>query len=138
MSEFVTLEVHTNPWDAHITRGLLESEGIPVLLQNEHQVWANWPFSLALGGVQVQVPANALTRATAILNRRNSGEYQQEVFDIPATGMRCASCGGTRFTRDVNWGQVVLALVTLYWSSVIFPPRKGPMKCADCGGRPEA
>ena len=132
MAEFVTLEVHTNPWDAHITRGLLESEGIAVLLQNEHQVWANWPFSLALGGVLVQVPASSLTRAQAVLARRNSGEYQQEVFDQPIAA-RCEACGGARFARDVNWPQVALALVTLCWSSVIFPPRRGPMKCMDCG-----
>ena len=45
MPELVTIERFTTPWEAHVSRGLLESEGIPASLADEHQIWANGTLS---------------------------------------------------------------------------------------------
>jgi hypothetical protein len=48
VSAFVTVATFLSPWEAHIVRGLLETEGIPSTLGSEHHVGANWPLSQAL------------------------------------------------------------------------------------------
>jgi hypothetical protein len=45
-SPFITVTVATSPWEAHVLRGLLESEGIPAVLFNEHHVWLSAPTSM--------------------------------------------------------------------------------------------
>lgn len=129
------VEVHTSPWEAHVSRGLLESEGVPVTLVNEHHVGANWPMSLALGGVQVSVPAELEGQALAVLARRSSGEYENALSaSLEQQPTACPVCRGTEFKRTTSWGHVLLALATLGIASVIFPPRAGTA-CISCGCR---
>lgn len=127
------VEVHTSPWEAHISRGLLESEGVPATLMNEHHVGANWPISLALGGVRVCVPAQYEGDAMAVLARRKSGEYETSLAALLGEQPRaCPTCGGTEVKRATPWGQVLLALATLGIASVIFPPTARE-RCRSCG-----
>jgi len=132
----VTVESFTNPWDAHVTRGLLESEGIPATLASEHHVWANWPFSLALGGVCLEVPREFAARAHDVLRRLRDGEYQavlEEQQDVQTS--RCERCGSAEL-RDVRsiWS-VLLLVATIGLSGVIFPPHIKGWKCMACGNR---
>jgi hypothetical protein len=130
------VESFTSPWDAHITRGLLESEGIPASLASEHHVWANWPFSLALGGVRLQVPTEFADRAQDVLRKQRNGEYQlalEEQQDFPA--VRCDRCGSTdlRYVRS-PWSMLLL-IATAGLSGVIFPPGIKGRKCNACKAR---
>ena len=125
-----------NPWDAHITKGLLESEGIPAMLATENHVWSNWPFSLALGGVGLQVPESFVDEAQDVLRRYHAGEFQQALEEqqaLPTT--RCTSCGSTnlRYVRS-PWA-ILLLLATVGLSGVIFPPDIRGTKCNACGTR---
>jgi hypothetical protein len=140
LRELVTVESFTDPVEAHITRGLLESEGIPAMLGSEHHVWSSWHFSQALGGVRLQVPAEYAYRAREVLARQRRGEYQEALEqqqEIEPT--RCARCGSTdlRFTR--SFASVLLLFLTLGISGLIFPPRISGIKCNTCqaalGGR---
>jgi hypothetical protein len=131
---FVTIDSFTNPLDAHIAKGLLESEGIPAILHSEHHVWSSWPYSFALGGVGLQVPEVFVDRATDLLARQRGGEFERalaEQQDIPEE--RCGCCGSSdlRYIRS-PW-LVLLMVATLGLSGVIFPPGIKGRKCNACG-----
>ncbi len=52
---------------AAVARGRLEAEGIPCLLADEHLVQADWLHSIAVGGIRLRVPAEAVHRARRLL-----------------------------------------------------------------------
>lgn len=136
MPSLVTVESFTSPWDAHVTRGLLESEGIPATLASEHHVWSNWPFSLALGGVRLQVPEQFADQAHVVLRKQRDGDFQlilEEQQNLPA--VRCQNCGSSdlRYVRS-PWS-LLLLVATLGLSGVIFPPSIEGWKCNACKTR---
>ena len=133
MSDLVTVEAFTNPIEAHISKGLLESEGIPASLGSEHHVWSSWHFSQALGGVRLQVPAAYVNQARDVLAKQRRGDYQlalEEEQNLQST--RCENCGSTdlRYTRS-PWSMLLL-LVTLGTSGLILPPRINGTRCNSC------
>ena len=133
MPDFVTVETFTGPVEAHISKGLLESEGIPASLASEHHVWASWHFSQALGGVRLQVPTEYAARAREVLARQRRGEYQEALeAEQGLEPSRCRSCGSIdlRFTRS-PWS-VLLLILTLGISGLIFPPRINGVRCNAC------
>lgn len=134
LSDFVTVDTFTNPLEAHIAKGLLESEGVSAILDSEHHVWAAWPYSQTLGGVRLLVPAPHADQARAVLARLRSGEFEralEEQQGVSADG--CPVCGSTdlRFTR--SFPSTLLLLATLGLASIIFPPRIDGRKCNNCG-----
>ncbi|MDH4261117.1 MAG: DUF2007 domain-containing protein [Gammaproteobacteria bacterium] len=133
MPAYVTIDSFTNPLDAHIARGLLESEGVPAILHSEHHVWSSWPYSFALGGVGLQVPAAFADRARDLLARQRSGEFERALLEQQDVATeRCGCCGSTdlRFIRS-PW-LVLLMVATLGLSGVIFPPGIRGRKCNAC------
>ena len=135
---FVTVEIHTSPWEAHVSRGLVESEGIPAFLASEHHVWASWPMSLALGGVRLKVPAEQAAQALAVLARRNSGEFEAALLEqMPIARSACRECGSTTLREVRPWSAILLSLCFLFVGSAIFPPLK-EKKCVACGGAANA
>ena len=122
-----------SPWDAHVSRGLMESEGIPAFLASEHHVWAHWPLSLALGGVRLQVPTEQASRARDILAQRSEGEFEAAL--IEQTGIAapaCLQCGASAVREQRDWFSVLLSFVFIAFGNAIFPPGKRLM-CAACG-----
>jgi len=129
---FSIVETHTNPWEAHISRALLESEGIPAFLANEHHIWANWPLSLALGGVHVLVPSDCVDAAIDVFKIRDAGKLQaalqtQHPFGQPI----CLQCGSTKLIPELSWLSIAVAAY-LWWIGLGSPPTKR-VKCAACG-----
>ena len=53
--------------EAEVARGMLESEGIPVWMANQHLISMVWHYSQATGGVQLMVPAEEAARARELL-----------------------------------------------------------------------
>ena len=72
---FTTVAHYTDPIEAHLARGLLQSEGIDAHLGDEHLAVANWEWRLAVGGVKVRVADRDVARARAILAALEAGEY---------------------------------------------------------------
>ena len=54
---------------AEIARGRLLAEGIPCELADQHLVQTDWLYSIAVGGIKLQVEARDVERALAILGR---------------------------------------------------------------------
>ena len=134
MPDLVTVETYTNPVEAHISKGLLESEGIPASLGSEHHVWSSWHFSQALGGVRLQVPAAYVNHAQDVLAKQRRGDFQlalEEEQNLEST--RCENCGSTdlRYTHS-PWSMLLLLVITLGISGLIFPPRINHTRCNSC------
>jgi len=130
----ITVESFTSPWDAYVVRGLLESEGVPTSIAGEHFVWANWPLSQALGGVQLQVSAEHVEWAREILTELRRGDYEaaleSELKLEPAT---CSKCDSRDLVIIRSKRSIFLNLVTLLLANAPFPPKIAGLKCACCG-----
>jgi hypothetical protein len=134
----VTLESFTSPWDAHIVRALLESEGIPATVAHEGHIGLNWALSQALGGVKLQVPEAFAERAQQVLADYHAGKFEaalEEEQHLPPDA--CTSCG----SRDLQPipAMPALALLAAFFAffGVIFPPARAAKRCRACGTRIE-
>ena len=124
--QLVTVGSFTDPMQAHIAGGRLESEGIPVTIADEYFIWANWMLSNALGGVKVQVPANYEEQARKILSDIEQGEYVLEE-DNP---QRCPRCHSQELEPlRTSWRMAFLGMLVY----MPVPFRRDRIRCRSCG-----
>jgi RNA polymerase subunit RPABC4/transcription elongation factor Spt4 len=81
------------PYEAHLARSLLETEGIDAFVAFEHHVGLNWLYSSALGGVRLHVPAADAERARELL----AISHDHAVVETDAEV--CPECGRVGATR---------------------------------------
>ncbi len=62
--------------DAHIALGRLLAEGIEARLADEHLVQTDWLYSIAVGGIKLQVAEVDAERAQRILARDDSQDIE--------------------------------------------------------------
>ena len=93
-ANWTTVDRYFHPTEAHIAAGLLESNGIPVFLLGINHASANWLLSNALGGIQLQVPAQFVAEANEILAETN----QERANDSDT----CPECDSTGHVSDVQ------------------------------------
>ena len=67
---------HLDWTDAQILKGLLESEGIPVLIADGHLATANRFLSVATGGVRLWLHEEHVARAKEIVKLLKEGAFQ--------------------------------------------------------------
>ncbi len=137
MSKLVTIGSFINPWDAYLTKGKLEDEGIPAFITDEYHVWANWIYAQALGGVKVQVTEENAVVANKILNSVANGQYakalKSEYPDLDMDANTCPNCGSKKYKSRMPVGFLLLAILSLGLFSIIFPLRRDSHECARCG-----
>ncbi|MEJ2344832.1 MAG: DUF2007 domain-containing protein [Gammaproteobacteria bacterium] len=63
----VTVATFDNMVDAHIALGRLQAEGIPATLADENLVQTDWLYSIAVGGIKLQVADADAGRARLVL-----------------------------------------------------------------------
>jgi hypothetical protein len=63
--------------DAEIARGRLQVEGIEAVLADQHLVQTDWLYSIAVGGIKLQVGTEDADRARTILSR----DYSDQLSD---------------------------------------------------------
>ena len=126
--KLVTIASYTDAIEANLVKGRLESEGIPVFLLNDHQIWANWMLSNALGGVKLQVTSPHVTKAKAIVADHQQGKFDIQVNDITN---QCPRCDSAEF-REVktSWR---IAFLGLFMLNIPIPYARGKWKCKSCG-----
>ncbi len=73
----VTVATFENIVDAHIALGRLQAEGIPCHLSDENLVQADWLYSIAVGGIKLQVEADFADHARRVL----ATDYSQDAED---------------------------------------------------------
>jgi hypothetical protein len=116
-----------------VTRALLESEGIPAYLTNEHLIGVSWPMSQTFGGVRLVVRSEHAEMAKEMLALRDSGKLQAALLEQFPTDLRaCSKCGAAEFSERRDWTSVILAVVLLLACRVTFPPIK-ICACKSCG-----
>lgn len=77
MADFVTIGVYETLPDAHIALGRLQVEGIDAWLADAHFVQMDWLYSIALGGIKLQVSPADKIAALRILATDYSGELDE-------------------------------------------------------------
>ncbi|MEE4379194.1 MAG: hypothetical protein V2J55_17025 [Candidatus Competibacteraceae bacterium] len=63
---------------AEIARGRLLAEGIDCRLADQHLVQTDWLYSIAIGGIKLQVEPQDAARAQVILNHDYSADLDSE------------------------------------------------------------
>lgn len=125
------------PWTAHLLRGRLVAEGVYAVVAHEHHIGNLWPYTLALGGVKVQVPAEQLNMAQEIVARCRAGDYQDELDPGPdrLVPLQCPNCGSARIKSRpaVRWS--ILLVLSYLYSGVIFPLARTAHRCLQCRTR---
>ena len=64
----ITINTYRDVIDANLDKGYLESQGIECHLKNENVVAANWLYSQAVGGIELQVEEAKAKEALEYLN----------------------------------------------------------------------
>ena len=120
--QWVTIDRYFHPTEAHIAAGKLQAEGIPVFLLGINHASTNWLITTAIGGIQVQVPADQAADARAILAEIDAAQRAE-----PTT---CPSCGSSKTEApDSSWR---ISFLTLHLFSIPLPWRWEKRRCLDC------
>ncbi|MFT2010160.1 DUF2007 domain-containing protein [Pontibacter sp. 13R65] len=136
----VTIATFSQPTEAHILKGRLESEGIPCYLGDEHIVGAHPFYSVAVGGVKLQVEEQHAEEARELVNRIQSGrghlDADEDIELAPPMqqhepAMLCPICDSDH-VREENYSKTVFSFSYLLLGFPLpFFNRK--FKCYDCG-----
>lgn len=123
-----TIARYSLPYEAHLARARLESEGIPAFVADEHTINMQWLYSDALGGVRLQVPEPWALRALSVLAEDREQvlmEAQQVDTDL------CRHCG----SADTEYHQIGRRWAFLMFLGINFPlfPVRDGIRCRDCG-----
>jgi hypothetical protein len=78
MNSIVTVATFDFLPDAEIAKGRLLTEGIQCRLADQHLVQTDWLYSIAVGGIKVQVQAQDADRARAILEQ----DFSHDLDDL--------------------------------------------------------
>ena len=119
---------------AHLAKGKLESEGITSFVRDEYLVGVDWEYSLAIGGVKLEVAEEDAERAIEILKEDHSediSEVQEGLGDSDSDD-KCPKCG----SGDLIWeksSRKFGALALLFSLPLIFMGKS--CKCRSCGYR---
>jgi len=122
-----TIASFQDPVEAQIVCALLESAGIEATVADLNLVTINWPMSLAVGGVKVQVPPKDVEEATRLIAAYHAGELAPELDDDC-----CGICGGSDLERVVPASQKALALAVFAISAAPISTRTQRV-CRSCG-----
>ncbi len=77
---WTTIARYALTYEAHLARARLESEGIEVLIADEHTMALQSLYADALGGARLQVRDEDVERARAILDEDRSGLLEDDRF----------------------------------------------------------
>ena len=66
-AELVTIRNYAYLHEALIAREMLQAEGIPALVPDEHTISMDWLYRNAIGGIRLQVRGADVERANEIL-----------------------------------------------------------------------
>lgn len=77
----ITVATFSQPTEAHILKGRLEAEGIPCFLGDEHIIAAQPLYSVAVGGVKLQVTEGDAEEALEMLARIQGGTSEYILDD---------------------------------------------------------
>jgi len=130
--KLVTLRRYRDLSEAIVARGMLESAGIEVFLQNENMVRMDWMISNGIGGVRLQVDEADAAAGLELLEQpvpesipfAGWGEFEQP---------KCPRCGSVEITFE--GAERGAALTGLWVMGLPLPTGRETWVCASCGAR---
>lgn len=128
--ELVTIGAFIMPYEADIARSILESEEIPAFLMDYHTIYIKWLYSLALGGIKLQVHRNDVELAKEVIqsalvdSKHAAPEYSEGI---------CPRCGSGNSSPAVFGRQWAVFTWLIVGIPLIWPWIR--LRCADCGKR---
>ncbi len=93
----VTLRSYRDPIEADVARAQLEDAGIPSVVFDDHLITVQWLYSIAIGGVKLELDSVNVVRANEILGEDRSADLAgiPESRNPPSDGEQCPKCGST-------------------------------------------
>jgi len=130
--KLVTLRRYRDLSEAIVARGMLESAGIEVFLQDENLVRLDWQVSNFIGGIRLQVDEADANAGLELLE-------QPVPETIPFAGWgqfeqpKCPQCGSVEITFE--GAERGAALTGLWVIGLPLPTGRETWVCANCGAR---
>ncbi|MCX2524077.1 putative signal transducing protein [Larsenimonas rhizosphaerae] len=114
----VTVARFSYPYEAYLFKGLLESRHLTAFIADEHLITMQWMWETALGGIKVQVAAEDLELARAVLADYEADRLVAEVDTAPADVPT-----DEQNSSEARPGRGWRALAVACWAStgVVFP-----------------
>lgn len=138
--KIVVYKTFTDPNNAHIVKGLLDSYGIECFLSDENIVTLNAMYSSAVGGVKLNVFEKDLNRISAILESENVTEEETTESEIEESKITCPICHsanvafGGSVKRKFGLSTVVIFSVITSFLLMVYPfSLRKAYHCFDCG-----
>jgi len=138
--KIVVYKTFTDPNNAHIVKGLLDSYGIECFLSDENIVTLNAMYSSAVGGVKLNVFEKDLNRISAILESENVTEEETTESEKEESKITCPICHsanvafGGSVKRKFGLSTVVIFSVITSFLLMVYPfSLRKAYHCFDCG-----
>ncbi len=116
--DWVTVATFGESVAAHVARLKLENEGIPVFIADENIGVALWHYSIATGGIKLQVPRELAPHAAELLGERDVPSVDQADENL----QRCPDCGSTRIKFE-RWGgrRIGVTILLSFFAATMHP-----------------
>ena len=139
MNNWRTIITFTQPHEAHIAKGLLESGGIETIIRDEFTAQVQNFYSNAIGGVKVDVKESDFEEGISILKEGGyiiegvlSGLQHLETVELECTTnkSRCPYCNSDNISlkKEPN----LLTVIVYFVLGAFFPIFKRSYVCFDC------
>jgi len=138
--DLVTVATFSHPAEAYMQKAKLDSEGIQAFVVDDCVVAVNWLYSLAVGGVKLQVAEPDVEKALETLSvGRNITETTHEVESV-GNQPQCPKCGSLHARHETFDSRAAfishLATMPLLGSlGIPLPIFKPEWVCSKCGYR---
>jgi hypothetical protein len=139
-NRIVVYETFTDPINANIVKGLLDSYGIECFLSDENMVTLNAMYSSAVGGVKLNVFEKDTGRITTLLESENlPGEPEMNSGTAGEDKVFCPEChsvnvsyGGSVNKKFGFWNALSFSVITAF-AFMIYPfSMRKAWHCFDC------
>lgn len=121
----ITLRTFSNPMDAHLLKGKLESEGIWCEVHNENAT----AYAPTPDGIKLVILEKDIEKAREFINQ--SAHHLRDKKRIP---LQCPHCNSTRYEVSSKWLRQIPLLYTIVNSlqHIILGHSKSSIRCKYC------
>ncbi len=138
MNDFKVIQVFMYPQDAYLAKAFLESEGIPVFLQDELTTQVFNFYSNAIGGVKMLVPSTEEEKAVELLKEGGfvlTKEETEEIIEVISltkekNKKHCPYCHSTNIGEERKPNFLTITLIFLL--GLILPITSKTFVCFEC------
>ena len=128
--KLVTIRRFRQGLEAYLSKSKLESEGIDCFVQDEHLISLNWLYSIAVGGVRLQVKSCDVKQAQEILEQQTEVK-SRDILKTDKSITNCPKCNSDKIYYEKFARKK--AFISQLLLSIPLPFLKRKWKCYSCG-----